>query len=131
LEAKLKAVKLEVKKEAAATKLQVQQERTKRQRRDDSDADEESSSEDERPKKRVLTTIDKWQNKGHRRAALSAAKKKIVENVTVESWAEAQLMMQEYGFAVVENLTDLFSPHSQPTAEQRDYILQRISFYVH
>ena len=67
LEARLKAVKLAVKKEAAATKLQVQQQRTKRQRSDNSDADGDSNSEDELPKKRVLTTIDKWQ-KGHRRA---------------------------------------------------------------
>ena len=51
LEARLKAVKLEVKKEAAATKLQAQHERTKRQRSDDSDPDVESESDDERPKK--------------------------------------------------------------------------------
>ena len=130
LEARLKAVKLEVKKEAAATKLQAQHERTKRQRSDDSDLDVDSDSDDERPKKRVLSTIDKWQ-KGHRRAAISAAKNKIVEKVTVPSWAEAKDMMEEYGFAVVDNWTELMSAESQPTAEQRDYILHRKTLFCY
>jgi hypothetical protein len=130
LEARLKAVKLEVKKEAAATKLQAQHERTKRQRSDESDIDVDSDSDDERPKKRVLSTIDKWQ-KGHRRAAISAAKNKIVEKVTVHSWAEAKDMMEKYGFAVVENWTELMSAESQPTAEQRDYILHRKTLFCY
>jgi hypothetical protein len=42
-------------------------------------------------------------------------------------------MMEEYGFAVVENWTELMSAESQPTAEQRDYIFHRktLFFYTH
>ena len=51
--------------------------------------------------------------------------------MTVNSWAEAQHMMEEYGFAVVENGTELMSAESQPTAEQRDYILHRKTLFCY
>jgi hypothetical protein len=127
LEEQLKKVKLEVKKETAATKLQVQESRNKRKRMDDMDSDADSASDDndvsDKPKKRVLTTVDKWQQ-GHRRAALSAARNKLIEKVTVGSWADALIMMQDYGIAVVDNFVELFSNESKPTAEQRDYVYQ-------
>ncbi len=76
----MKQVKLEVKKEAAATRLQVQETQNKRKRMDDFDSDADSASDDnnmsDRPKKRGLIPVDKWQ-KGHRRAALSAARNKV------------------------------------------------------
>ena len=46
LEEQLKKVKLEVKKETAATKLQVQESRNKRKRMDDMDSDADSASDD-------------------------------------------------------------------------------------
>ena len=113
-------MKLEVQQEAAATKLQVKVNSQKRKRTEGSDS-EGFDTDDNKPKKRVLNTVDKWQ-KGHRRAALDAARKKLVEQVTVQTWAEAYLMLRDHGWAVVENFTSLFSPESQPNAEQRDYI---------
>ena len=127
LEEELKKVKLEVKMETAATKLQAQESRNKRKRMNDMDSDDDSASDgndiSDKPRKRVLTTIDKWQQ-GHRRAALSAARNKLIEKVTVGSWAEAKIMMEDYGFAVVDNFVELFSNESKPTLEQRDYIYQ-------
>ena len=72
--------------------------------------------------KRVLTTIDKWQ-KGHRRAALSVARNKLVEKVTCTTWEEAYHNLCEYGWAVVNNWPDLAHPACRPDAEQRDYML--------
>ena len=115
-------MKLEVQQEAAATKLQGKVSGDKRKRTEGSDS-EGFDTDDGQPKKRVLNTVDKWQ-KGHRRAALEAARKKVVEQVTVQTWAEAYVMLRDHGWAVVENFTSLFSPESQPNGEQRDYILQ-------
>ncbi len=72
----------------------------------------------------MLNTIDKWQQ-GHRRAALAAAKNKTVEKVTVTTWAEAYEMMCKYGFAVLDNFTQLFYPDVAPDEAQRDYMYNR------
>ncbi len=81
------------------------------------------------PKKNVLNTVDKWQ-KGHRRAALSAANSKLVDSVTVRSWAEALEKLRTDGFAVVEDFVELFSEDCRPTAEQRDFILQGLKHVI-
>ncbi len=81
----------------------------KRSRDDDDDADSNVESEDfdifKPSGKGVLTTIDKWQ-KGHRRAALSAARNKLVQTVTCATWAEAYENLCEYGWAVVNHWPD-------------------------
>ncbi len=56
-------MKLEVQKEAEATKLQVKVNGEKRKRPEGSDSEEFVEDED-KPNKRVLNTVDKWQ-KGH------------------------------------------------------------------
>ena len=127
LEEQLKVLKSQVKEEKKALK---QEEKSmapaKRRREDNNDDDINDGSEDfdcfKAPGKRVLTTIDKWQ-KGHRRAALCAARNKLVEKVTCDSWAEGYQNMYEYGFAVVNHWPDLVHPACRPNAEQRDYIL--------
>jgi hypothetical protein len=126
LEAQLKQMKTEVKKEQAK-KNQPVRASTKRKRCDkgsDSDDgdDEELLGEFTRPEKRVLNTIDKWQ-KGHRWAALLAAQNKVVESVTVSTWAEAHVMMCEHGWAIVDNFVELLHPACRTDAEMRDYIL--------
>jgi hypothetical protein len=125
----LKLVKLAVKAEDAAAKREVQK-ITGRRKRDELCEDSASELSDmdmdlpTKKKKRVLTTIDKWQQ-GHRAAALAAAEAKTVERVTVKSWPEAYQMLREYGFAVVENFVDLFHPDCAPSKEQRDYMYNR------
>ncbi len=84
--------------------------------------DDDLLGEFTRPGKRVLNTIDKWQ-KGHRRAALSAAQNKLAETVTVSTWAEAHASMCEHGWAIVDNFVDLLHPACRPDADMRDYIL--------
>ena len=126
LEEQLKRVKLEVKLEDEAAKQQSTLETTKRKRvNDDDNSDSESDGfgMSDTKKKRVLTTVDKWQ-KGHRRAALSAANSKFVESVTVRTWAAAVEKMRTHGMAVVDDFVELFSPEIRPTEEQRDYILE-------
>ena len=128
LEEQLKVVKIQVKVEAAATKLQTLLPVQKRKRGDESDSEDDNNDDDDmeleaKKTKRVLTAVDKWQ-KGHRKAALAAASNKLVENVTVTPWEEAYRNMCEYGFTVVDDWTTLLSPKCRPTKEQRDYILQ-------
>jgi hypothetical protein len=129
----LKVVKAAVKKaEDAAAKREVQK-ITGRRKRDemcDDSGEELSDMNTDMPtnkKKRLLSTIDKWQQ-GHRTAALAAAQAKTVERVTVRSWAEAYEKLREYGFAVVEDFVHLFHPDCAPNIEQRDYMYNR-KFY--
>ncbi len=128
----LKLVKLAVKAEDAAAKREVQK-ITGRRKRDemcDESGSELSDMDTDMPtkkKKRLLTTIDKWQQ-GHRAVALAAAEAKTVERVTVRSWAEACEKLREYGFAVVDDFVDLFHPDCAPNREQRDYMYNR-KFY--
>ena len=138
LEEQLKALKTEAKTAKAEAKLKESVRTAGKRRRDDDDAnnrDDEGSDDFDlfkRPEKRVLTTVDKWQ-KGHRRAALCAARNKLVENVTCSSWEEAYGNLCEHGWAVVNNWADLVHPACRPDAEQRDYILTctcTIHFYI-
>jgi hypothetical protein len=127
LEAQLKELKTQVKKEKDAFKEEGKVKATvKRSREDDDDDDSTAESEDfdilKPAGKRLLTTIDKWQ-KGHRRAALSAARNKLVEKVTCATWAEGYEKLSEYGWAVVNHWPDLVHPACRPDAEQRDYML--------
>jgi hypothetical protein len=128
LAAQLKAMKEEVKMEKEqAKKSQPVRPSTKRPRHhtgsDDEDGDDaDLLGEFTRPGKRVLNTIDKWQ-KGHRKAALSAAQNKLAETVTVSTWAEAHASMCEHGWAIVDNFVDLLHPACRPDADMRDYIL--------
>ena len=143
LAAQLKAMKTEVKMEKEqAKKMEKEQAKKnvpvlplpKRPRCDDADDDEDGDNDDviddfTRPEKRVLNTIDKWQ-KGHRRAALLAAQNKVVESVTVDTWAEAHANMCVHGWAVVNNFVDLLHPACRPDADMRDYILD-CTFAIH
>ena len=138
LEEQLKALKTEAKTAKAEAKLKESVRTAGKRRRDDDDANnrDDEGSDDfglfKRPEKRVLTTVDKWQ-KGHRRAALCAARNKLVENVTCSSWEEAYGNLCEHGWAVVNNWADLVHPACRPDAEQRDYILTctcTIHFYI-
>ena len=134
LEEQLKALKSEAKTAKAEAKVKVSVRPAGKRIRDDDDAhNRDEGSEDfdlfKRPEKRVLTTIDKWQ-KGHRRAALCAARNKLVENVTCSSWEEAYVNLFEHGWAVVDNWPDLVHPACRPDAEQRDYILTCTSTFL-
>ena len=127
LEEQLKAIKTEVKAEKAKAKQDVvPRPRLKRQRGEEDDDDIDGDDDDSwlfsRPEKRVLNAIDKWQ-KGHRRAALSAATNKIVESVTVDTWEAAYEKLCDQGWAVVNNFGDLMHPACRPDADMRDYIL--------
>jgi hypothetical protein len=125
----LKLVKLAVKAEAAAAQREVEK-ITGRRKRDamcEGSGDELSDMDTDLPakeKKRLLTTIDKWQQ-GHRAAALAAAQAKTVDRVTVRSWAEAYVKLCDYGFAVVDDFVQLFHPDCAPNIEQRDYMYNR------
>jgi hypothetical protein len=136
LAAQLKAMKTEVKMEKERAKMTAKEQAKtniavrslpKRPRSANVDDDEDDGNSDviedfAPPGKRVLNTIDKWQ-KGHRRAALLAAQNKVVETVTVGTWAEAHANMCKYGWAVVDNFVDLLHPACRPDADMRDYIL--------
>ena len=126
LEDQLKALKNEVKKEKETLKQEKKAKVPAKRRREDNNEDDNNEGSDDyeffkTPGKRVLTTIDKWQ-KGHRRAALCAARNKLVEKATSDSWEEGYHNMCEYGFAVVNHWADLVHPLCRPTAEQRDYM---------
>ena len=126
LEDQLKALKNEVKKEKETLKQEEKAKVPAKRRREDNNEDDNNWGSDDyeffkTPGKRVLTTIDKWQ-KGHRRAALCAARNKLVEKATSDSWEEGYHNMCEYGFAVVNHWAYLVHPLCRPTAEQRDYM---------
>ncbi len=48
-------------------------------------------------------------------------------NVTVDSVADAQGPLNEYGFAIVREMTEAFAPKNRITREQRDFITKRKS----
>ncbi len=127
LELQLKAINTEVKQEKAKSKLeQAVRPNVKRARCEEDDDDMEEGNEDNgwnmRPEKRVLNAIDKWQ-KGHRRAALSAATNKVVKAITVDSWEDACEKLSEHGWAVISNYVDLIHPACRADSDMRDYIL--------
>jgi seryl-tRNA synthetase len=125
LQEQLRAIKTEVKEERAkAREGHLGRPNQKRPRCDEAEDDDVEDDDGlySRPEKRVLTAIDKWQ-KGHRRAALTAAQQQLVQSVTVGSWEEASDKMQQYGWAVVDNFTELMHPACRPDADMRDYIL--------
>jgi hypothetical protein len=91
----------EAKKAKAEAKLQENERATGKRSRQDGDPNDMDEGSDgfdlfKRSEKRILTTIDKWQ-KGHRRAALCAARNKLVENVTCSSWEEAYVNLCDHG----------------------------------
>ena len=135
LQEQFRAIKTEVKEERAKVKEgHLGRPNLKRQRCDEAEDDiEDDDGLYPRPEKRVLTAIDKWQ-KGHRRAALTAAQQQLVQAVTVGSWEEAHDKMQQYGWAVIDNFTELMHPACRPDADMRDYILDctcNLVNYVH
>jgi hypothetical protein len=132
LEKQLQMLKQEAKKQKADAKQEESlRASVKRRREDDEPNDSNAGSEDfefvQRPGKRILNTVDKWQ-KGHRRAALCAARNNLVEKVTCDSWAEAYINLCEHGWAVVNNWPDLVHPACRPDTDQRDYILTCTSY---
>jgi hypothetical protein len=67
-----------------------------------------------------------WQ-RGHE-AQLPSTVRNIIESATVKTMSEALHPLCEYGFAIIEDMTDVFHPKNRCTKEQRDFILSK---YLH
>jgi hypothetical protein len=61
-----------------------------------------------------------WQ-RGHA-AQLPSAKADIIRRATVANLADAYDPLCQLGFAIIEDMTEVFAPKNRCTREQRDYI---------
>ena len=72
-------------------------------------------------RKTKMTRLDNWQlgNKAARER-----KDSYLAGATCESLDEVRIRLKSHAWAVMNNMTDLFSESCRPTQEQADYILQ-------
>ncbi len=85
------------------------------------DTDDERDLSLEKPDHHKHSVVEKWQ-RGHQKASLKAASERTVENATVPTLTDVYHRLMTHGFAVMDNMTSLFHPDCQPSAEQRDFI---------
>jgi hypothetical protein len=67
-----------------------------------------------------------WQ-RGHE-TILPSTVRNIIQSATVKTMSEALHPLCEHGFAIIEDVTDVFHPKNRCTKEQRDFILSK---YLH
>jgi hypothetical protein len=95
-----------------------------KQKKFNGDSDENSSDSDEDVKvvehtpntaRRIL-----WQ-RGHG-SLLPSTVRGIIAEATVRTMAEARVPLQQLGFAIIEDMTEVYAPKNRCTKEQRDFI---------
>ena len=95
-----------------------------KQKKFNGDSDDNSSDSDEDVKvvehtpntaRRIL-----WQ-RGHG-SLLPSTVRGIIAEATVRTMAEARVPLQQLGFAIIEDMTEVYAPKNRCTKEQRDFI---------
>jgi hypothetical protein len=94
----------------------------KRKRDDESEGNSSESDEDVKVEKNTPNTARRilWQ-RGHS-ALLPSTVRGIIAEATVRTLAEARAPLQELGFAIIEDMTDIYAPKNRCTKEQMDFI---------
>ena len=82
---------------------------------EDVDADVEFLQQSSNTARRIL-----WQ-RGHN-STLPSTKAEIIKRATVATMAEAFNPLYQYGFAIIDDMTEVFSPKNRCTREQRDFV---------
>jgi hypothetical protein len=94
----------------------------KRKRDEDSDVNSTDSEEEVKVVEHTPNTARRilWQ-RGHG-ALLPSTIRGIIAEATVRTLAEARAPLQDLGFAIIEDMTEVYAPKNRCTKEQRDFI---------
>jgi hypothetical protein len=88
----------------------------------DSDGNSSDSDEDVKVVEHTPNTARRilWQ-RGHG-SLLPSTVRGIIAEATVRTMAEARVPLQQLGFAIIEDITEVYAPKNRCTKEQRDFI---------
>jgi hypothetical protein len=96
--------------------------KNKKKFNDDSDANSSDTDEDVKVVEHTPNTARRilWQ-RGHG-SLLPSTVRSIIAEATVRTMAEARVPLQELGFAIIEDMTEVYAPKNRCTKEQQDFI---------